>query len=464
MPDPLRAVGLIRVSRVGDRKGDRFVSPKDQRHRIERFADQEGIELLDIYEELDVSGGWPIDQRPGLRRILGEIEARHRGANSLIVGYFDRLGRSTDTGQEVMRRLAVAHGHLFVAEEGEQRVDTPDAWFIFTIKMATAELYRRQTAVRVRAAKVRSIERGVAPFPSLIAGYLKTADGTITVDPVLAPVVRRAYEMRVEGSTWNEIRAHLRGHGIRRCLRGTVRLLSSRMVLGELHSGELKNEKSHEPIVERVLWDRVQKMQKIRGRSSNQQRLLARLGLLRCGMCQTPMIVGGQVQKRRAGNKIYPDYRCQGRAAGVDCPRGMHMLAEPLERIVKDQLFEDLGKRTGALDIEETISALRIELEAAEAERDNVIALLAGYENLHAARARLDTAQAKVDEIAARYDAARQAADPIFTLYADRSEDEFEFHELRALLRASFVSIAIVPGRGRERVLFVSTGRQTLVE
>src|SRR5579871_1407794 len=57
-PRPLflkRAVGIIRVSEVGDREGEKFVSPGDQRRAIERVAETESLRLVDVFEELDVS-------------------------------------------------------------------------------------------------------------------------------------------------------------------------------------------------------------------------------------------------------------------------------------------------------------------------------------------------------------------------------------------------------------------------
>jgi hypothetical protein len=51
-----RAIGVARVSRVGDRDGDRFVGPSEQRERIASACERDGLRLLDVIEELDVSG------------------------------------------------------------------------------------------------------------------------------------------------------------------------------------------------------------------------------------------------------------------------------------------------------------------------------------------------------------------------------------------------------------------------
>jgi DNA invertase Pin-like site-specific DNA recombinase len=49
--------GYIRVSRVGKRGGDSFISPEDQREKIEGWAKLRGVEIVKWYTDLDQSGG-----------------------------------------------------------------------------------------------------------------------------------------------------------------------------------------------------------------------------------------------------------------------------------------------------------------------------------------------------------------------------------------------------------------------
>jgi hypothetical protein len=46
----------VRVSRTGGREGESFVSPAEQRTRIEVACERDGLELVDVVQELDVSG------------------------------------------------------------------------------------------------------------------------------------------------------------------------------------------------------------------------------------------------------------------------------------------------------------------------------------------------------------------------------------------------------------------------
>src|SRR5262245_49031896 len=82
-----RAIGIVRVSHVGGREGERFVSPAEQRDRIGSACARDGLELVDVLDELDVSGGASIDKRPGLGRAVAMVEDGE--ADIIVVAYFD---------------------------------------------------------------------------------------------------------------------------------------------------------------------------------------------------------------------------------------------------------------------------------------------------------------------------------------------------------------------------------------
>ena len=89
-----------------------------------------------------------------------------------------------------------------------------------------------------------------------------------------------------------EIQAWLAENGIERALSGVAWMLRSRMYLGEIHFGELHNTHAHEPIIkDRALFERVQRRTVSRGRQAKSERLLARLGVLRCGTCGSRMVI-----------------------------------------------------------------------------------------------------------------------------------------------------------------------------
>jgi tRNA(Ile2) C34 agmatinyltransferase TiaS len=103
-------------------------------------------------------------------------------------------------------------------------------------------------------------------------------------------------------------------HGVERSISGVESMLRSRVYLGEIHFGELHNLTAHEPIIkDRAVFERVQRRTVSRGRQAKSERLLARLGVLRCGTCGSRMVINGYTGSYRCGDSSAN--RCRRRAA-----------------------------------------------------------------------------------------------------------------------------------------------------
>ncbi len=188
----------------------------------------------------------------------------------------------------------------------------------------------------LKTAKVRSwdaveiaIEQGRSGSPTP-PGYAKGKDGVFKPDPKTVGIVREAFELRAGGATVAEVRAFLASHGINRSVSGVRKMLTSRLYVGEVHfGGHTPNLEAHPAIIDRELFDRVGRMVVTAGRKSKSERLLARLGILRCGSC------GGRMSVSRTGNG-YAIYRC----ANEDCSRQVTIMAEKVEQAVVQAVIE----------------------------------------------------------------------------------------------------------------------------
>jgi DNA invertase Pin-like site-specific DNA recombinase len=74
--------GYVRVSRVGLRRGERFISPQIQREEIKSWAAGGNVRLLEVFEELDTSGRRVA--QPQLARAIARIE--DGTSQGLVVG------------------------------------------------------------------------------------------------------------------------------------------------------------------------------------------------------------------------------------------------------------------------------------------------------------------------------------------------------------------------------------------
>ena len=435
----------MRVSRVA---GEQAVSPSEQRQRIEAECERQGFKLVRApLEELDVSGGAALEARPGLSQAVALIEAGE--AEVIIVAYFDRLVRSLAVQRELLERVEAANGSILAVDVGEVRSDTASRWLSSTMLGMVAEYHRRVTAERTVEGKRRAVARGVAPFPNLPPWLRRGEDGGIELDPKRAKVVREAVRLRAdEGATIADVRKYLNRHGIRRSYHGVQALLTSRMLLGELRFGDLVNENAFPALIDAETWRRLQRVYLPRGRRAKSDRLLARLGVLRCGTCGARMVVG-------TSQGQYGFYRCPPIG---DCPRRVTISASVAEQAVVEAMQELLAGIEGRASVESGVSEAADELARRQDALDTAIRNLSGFEDEAAARERLQELRAERDQARERHDELLAASAPAVTVGAG-DWDLLTQDERRALIRAVVECAVVSPGRGPDRITVEPRGQ-----
>ena len=438
------------MSRVGGREGEAFVSPSEQAQRIADACARDGLKLVQTFEELDVSGGAAIAQRPGLSKALELIEAAE--ADVVVVAYFDRLVRSVARQAEILERVEQAGGSILAVDVGEVSSASASKWLSASLLGAVAEYHRRVTAERTQDAKRRAVARGVPPFPNVPPGYRRKPDGSLERNPTEASAVARAFEMRAKGATVMEVREFLRSRGVERSFHGTQALLTSRIVLGELRFGDLVNTNSHPAIVDAEVWHAVQRMRSPRGRRAKSERLLARLGVLRCGTCGARMVIGSTDQN---GKRHYL-YRCP--PVG-DCRRRVTVSADLAEHVVVEEVRRLLKGVRGSASVAGGVEGAERDLDRSEGELDAAVRAFSGLDDVEAARARLLELREARDEARERLARLRAAAQPALTVSASGDWDLLTLGEQRDLIRAVVDRAVVVPGRGAGRITVKPCGQ-----
>jgi site-specific DNA recombinase len=416
------------------------VSPIEQRQRIEATCEREGFKLLDTLPEKDVSGGAPLDRRPGLSRAVAMIEAGQ--ADVIVVAYFGRLFRRIRVQAEVAQRVEEAGGMLFAADVGEVRSDTASGWITSSMLGVVAEYHRRTTRERTVEAKRRSVANGKAPFPRL-PFYLRRQGGKGPIEhhPRRVGLMREAARMRLEGATIATIRAYLKKHRVTLSYHGVQSLFASRLLLGELRFGAMLNEHAFSPVIDVETWQRLQRVSVPRGRRAKSERLLARLGVLRCATCDSRMVVG-------TSQGQYSFYRCP--PVG-DCPQRVTISAEVAERAVVEAVRELLAGIEGRASVEGGVSEAADELTRRQEALDAAIRTFAGLEDEPGARERLLELRAARDQAREHHDDLAAASAPAVTVSAG-DWDLLTLAERRALIRALIATASVSPGRGSDRI------------
>jgi site-specific DNA recombinase len=356
----MRFDGYIRVSDTKGRSGESFLSPAIQRETIEWLAQMNGVELGEVVEELDVSGGKRIEDRQ-LGRLIGRVE---RGESAgVIVWKLSRFSRSLLESVEATTRITEAGGRL-IAGDFDSAQQMSKALLGLLAGLAEEELDARREGWR--QARARSVERGV-PNGRAPLGYRKRKDGRLEVVKKDAKIVRKVFERRAAGVAFSQIARE------RRWSHSTTRqILSNVSYLGVARSGEYVNEKAHTPIISRELWDAAQAGRKHQGPppgKTTRDRLL--LGIARCAGCRRTLKV---VRRKRADGSFVVSYFCKNAASGPCLDRAF-VHADELDAFVGDWFEQALESAPRMIDV---VSAGR-ELERAQAEQSEAEAQLHGY-------------------------------------------------------------------------------------
>ncbi len=346
MPRPTnprrRVDAYIRVSRVGKRRGPTFLSPAIQRDAIEAWAAAKGLEILEVFEELDASGSR--GDRPLLQRAISRIEIGV--SDALVVWRVDRFGRSWADGVKHVERIRSVGGGFYSVGDGLD-IDSAAGRLALGVLLSAAEYQLDNIRAGWEEATERAVRRGVHPEWLVPVGYRKTRTGRLRVHPVDSPVVAEVYERRARGLSLVKCAQILEEHGV---LTGKgnpgwnptslANMLRSRVYLGEVRWGPFVNEKAHSPLTDASTWEAAQNPNNVRfPPPRNVHALLA--GLVRCAGCahkMSPVTI-------KEGSRESLIYRCNRFHAAGRCPRPARIRASKLEPYVVDAMFSVLHRR-----------------------------------------------------------------------------------------------------------------------
>jgi site-specific DNA recombinase len=444
--DMPRAIGIVRVSRLHDATAH---SPEAQVRALLALAERRGWSLApdDILDENDiangnVSGSADLSDRPGLGPAVEAIE-RHE-AQVIIAENFDRFFRDLDVQREVIRRVEAAGGRMETTA-GEISHATAAGELHANLDGSIAQYMRRSAMERSRAAVDIAIEQGRIPWHRIAPGYVLESDGTLTPDPAVVPAIRGAFKLRKGGATVAAVRAYLAEHGVSRSYHGVGHILRDRIYLGEIHFAGRTNLRAHKAIIERDVFEAVQRISLPRGRRAQSERLLARLGVLRCSGCGGRMVVG--TQTRDSGAR-YSFYRCG--CVRADCGARVTVGADLVESVVIEALREALANVEGRASVEEDTRMAAEAADAAQRQLDAAVRVLADFTDASAIDRLAELRQTRDATLAEHERLRGQSA--VLTITAAADWDRLTLAEHRALISAVIDRVNVAPGRGTGRV------------
>jgi DNA invertase Pin-like site-specific DNA recombinase len=204
---PIRVVGYVRVSTDEQHQG-----PRAQLDAIRGWCERHGAELVTVCEDLGVSGGAPLDRRPGMVAALDALAELGAGA-VLVAAKRDRLARDVML-TAMVERLAARSGGRVETADGAGEGEGPEAILMRRMVDAFAEYERELIRARTRAALAAKQRRGEITGTAPIGAKVAEDGRTLIRDEAEAEAVTLIRELRAAGVSVRGIAEELNRRGV----------------------------------------------------------------------------------------------------------------------------------------------------------------------------------------------------------------------------------------------------------
>ena len=388
----IEAYMYLRLSRDDGDEGESN-SIGNQRELIKSYADKAGFQIIKEYVDDGFTGS--NFARPYFKKMLNDLE--NKACKTIIVKDLSRFGRDYIESGKFLQKIFPQMGVRFISVNDNydsENADVNDTHLILPIKNFINDSYCRDISMKVKSSQKTKRQRGefigaFAPY-----GYKKSTKkkNHLIVDRKVAHVIRKIFEMKVEGYSSKAIADELNDMGIQTPqaykesngsnfstgfasnqskwqAKMINRIIGNRVYLGDLEQGKrtklnyksnkeikvtqeewVRVEGTHEAIVTETMFNLANKMmgRDILNRKSKPNVLA---GLLYCADCGNQLV--RRNQKTKNGQRIY--YICGLYNRGKGCSR--HSIKEEdilssLNYILKQhiQYQEDLFLRIRQAD------------------------------------------------------------------------------------------------------------------
>jgi site-specific DNA recombinase len=389
-----RVVAYIRVSDTTGREDD-LISNEVQLHQVQSLAKREGLEIVDVVEDLDMSG------RSSKKRSIVPLIARiERGeADGVVVWKISRWGRNLVESLLNINELQRAGGFILSATENLNEIDSAMGRFSLSQMLLIAQLQSDQIGETWANIREYRVSQGKPATGGKRWGYIRHKEGKAVdhyeVDQDAAPWVLKTYEGYVAGLPFTALVDALRGAGVaapsgREWTTGTLRqTLDTGFAAGLLvryprdKTGAIRNanlatntyaQGEHEPIISAELWEeyREQRASKAQPRRTTPKHELS--GLMRCATC------GGSMSLTQAGRardgEPYRYYRCNRwsrhkHSTGHVCPSPAQVRDMTALAYVKEWVIERAEEsETYALHLKREQASVKASSDAKRIQKD----------------------------------------------------------------------------------------------
>lgn len=195
-----KAVGYVRVST--DEQALKGYGLDAQERAIRAFAESQGYELIEVVQDIGVSGATKPEGRLGFSRIIKLAE--EKAFSILLVWKFDRLARNLVYAVTTVSVLQDKYNIALRSVTEPIDTSTLMGQTIFAILAGLAAQERLNIVQRTLAGKKEKAQKGGFVGGPAPLGYRKQEGGLLVVAEE-AEIVRRIYALRKQGLKLQEI-------------------------------------------------------------------------------------------------------------------------------------------------------------------------------------------------------------------------------------------------------------------
>ena len=234
----------------------------------------------------DIASGIRAANRPGYRQLMRDCDQGK--VDLILVKSLSRFGRDALETIRQVRKLKRMNIGIYIEIGGSNTLNISDSMIDQLAALDQAESQFRSENIKFGIRHRMKSGKTVLNHTQFL-GYTKGPDGVLQVVPEEAEVVRKIFELYVQGNGVRKIKRYLEEHGIKTVTGKSERSTSTidRMLSNEKYIGEVRMQKTftadfltgrreknigqldsylvenaHEPIIGREIFELVQRMKR----------------------------------------------------------------------------------------------------------------------------------------------------------------------------------------------------------
>ena len=283
----------------------------------QQYAEEHGIDIIEIYADRHVSGRSVVG-RDEFQRMLRDAEKGR--FDCVLVWKIDRFGR--DRQDIAMGKMALKRAGVKLMYARESVPEGPEGIILESVLEGLAEYYSADLRQKVIRGMKETAKKGQYCGQSLPIGYKVDAERHIVVDEREAAVVREAFKLHIAGGQIRDIVQLFADRGIMG-RRGkpvsnavVYRMLRNEKYLGEFYIQDVKL--NVEPIIDQATFlEAAQHFKTSRNNAAGRAKVNYLLSCkMFCGYCGS--MISAEAGTGKLG-KVYRYYKCGDKKRGKKC-------------------------------------------------------------------------------------------------------------------------------------------------